>query len=168
MDGQMLLHLGEVLDFLRALWALDHALQRASKRMETMLGVTGPQRLALRIVGRFPGIAAGQLAEILHVHPSTLTGVLKRLERQDLMVRRADPRDRRRARLGLTAKGRKLAKNTEGTIEAAARAVLSELPRSKPRITMEVLGRLAETLARDRLRPRPSRRRSPRRAARAR
>src|SRR5438132_8459125 len=37
-------------------------------------------RLVMRIVGRFPGIAAGRVAQILHVHPSTLTGILKRSE----------------------------------------------------------------------------------------
>ena len=72
--------LGAVLDFMRLLWAVDHALQSASKRMESAFGMTSPQRLVVRIVGRFPGIAAGRVAEILHVHPSTLTGVLKRLE----------------------------------------------------------------------------------------
>src|SRR5206468_4578402 len=64
--------LGAVLDFMRLLWAVDHALQSASKRMEATFGVTGPQRLVVRIVGRFPGIAAGRVAQILHVHPSTL------------------------------------------------------------------------------------------------
>jgi hypothetical protein len=64
--------LGEALDFLRLIWAVDHGLHRASKRTETELGVTGPQRLVLRIVGRFPGIPAGHLAQLLHVHPSTL------------------------------------------------------------------------------------------------
>ena len=65
---------------LRLIWALDHALQRRSKRMEATLGVTGPQRLVIRIVGRFPGAPAGLLSEILHIHPSTLTGILKRLQ----------------------------------------------------------------------------------------
>src|SRR5439155_8811053 len=64
--------LGAVLDFMRLLWAVDHSLQSASKRMEAAYGITGPQRLVVRIVGRFPGIAAGRVAEILHVHPSTL------------------------------------------------------------------------------------------------
>ena len=49
------------------------------KRMEQRSGVTGPQRLVLRVVGLFPGISAGALARLLHVHPSTLTGVLHRL-----------------------------------------------------------------------------------------
>ena len=43
--------LGPTLDFLRLLWELDHALQRRSKRMARALGLTGPQRLVLRIVG---------------------------------------------------------------------------------------------------------------------
>ena len=68
--------LGDVLEFMRTLWALDHGLQLRSKRMERHLGITGPQRLVLRIVGRFPGISAGEVASIMEVHPSTLTGVL--------------------------------------------------------------------------------------------
>jgi hypothetical protein len=48
--------LGDVLDFMRLIWAVDHALQKASKRMKTAIGVTGPQRLVIQIVARFPGI----------------------------------------------------------------------------------------------------------------
>ena len=51
--------LDPVLDFLRLLWSIEHGLQRMSKRMEGELGITGPQRLVLRIVGRFPGLSAG-------------------------------------------------------------------------------------------------------------
>ena len=120
--------LGPVLEFMRALWALDHALQSASKRMETRLGVTAPQRLVVRIVGRFPGISAGEVAEILHVHPSTLTGMLKRLEARGIVTRRADPRDARRALLALTARGRELDRLRSGTVEAVVRRVLQRLP----------------------------------------
>src|SRR2546423_15115016 len=97
--------LGGVLDFLRLLWAVDHALQSASKRMESTHGITGPQRLVVRIVGRFPGIAAGRVAEILHVHPSTLTGILKRLEPRALLQRKSDPRDARPALFRLPPEG---------------------------------------------------------------
>src|SRR2546425_5569316 len=113
--------LGAVLDFMRLLWALDHALQSASKRMESNFGMTGPQRLVMRIVGRFPGIAAGRVAQILHVHPSTLTGILKRLEARGLLQRRADPRDARRALFILTPRGRKLDTVRTGIVEQAVR-----------------------------------------------
>src|SRR3982751_6069754 len=111
--------LGAVLDFMRLLWAVDHALQLASKRMEANFGMTGPQRLVVRIVGRFPGIAAGHVAEILHVHPSTLTGILKRLEARAIVPRKPDPRDARRALFALTPRGRKVDQLKTGTVELA-------------------------------------------------
>jgi DNA-binding MarR family transcriptional regulator len=137
--------LGAVLDFMRLLWAVDHALQSASKRMEATFGVTGPQRLVVRIVGRFPGIAAGRVAEILHVHPSTLTGILKRLEARGMLQRRSDPRDARRALFGLTAKGKKLDTLKTGTVEQAVRRVLTRSP-EKIIATQEVLAALSESL----------------------
>ncbi len=120
--------LGPVLEFMKQLWALDHGLQSMSKRMEARFGITGPQRLVVRIVGRFPGISAGALAEVLHVHPSTLTGVLRRLETRGMLLRRADPRDARRALFGLTPRGRKMDTLRTGTVEQAVRRVLLRLP----------------------------------------
>jgi DNA-binding MarR family transcriptional regulator len=137
--------LGAVLDFMRLLWAVDHSLQSASKRMESTFGITGPQRLVVRIVGRFPGISAGRVAEILHVHPSTLTGILKRLETRGVLQRRADPRDARRALFGLTPKGRKLDTVKTGTVEQATRRVLTRDPQ-KVAAAQEILAALAEEL----------------------
>lgn len=144
--------LGEVLDFLRWLWAVDHGLETTSKRMQAALGITGPQRLVLRLVGRFPGIRPGSLAEILHVHPSTVSGLVARLERRGLIERRSDPRDRRRFRLGLTHAGRHLDMPAAGTIEAAVEQVLATFPPSRVAAARDVLGALALALqeARDR------------------
>ncbi len=137
--------LGAVLDFMRMLWAVDHALQSTSKRMEATFGLTGPQRLVVRIVGRFPGIAAGRVADILHVHPSTLTGILKRLEGRGVLQRKPDARDARRALFMLTAKGRKLDVVRTGTVEQAVRRVLSKDP-DKVAAAQEVLAALSEEL----------------------
>lgn len=139
-------HLGEVLDFMRVLWALDHALQKASKRMTASLGVTGPQRLVIRIVARFPGITAGQVAELLHVHPSTLTGILKRLRRQRLVQRRSDPRDLRRAFLGITERGREIDAAGAGTVEAAVERVMSRTRRARLESVRRILMDLASAL----------------------
>jgi MarR family transcriptional regulator, organic hydroperoxide resistance regulator len=137
--------LGAVLDFMRLLWAVDHALQSASKRMEASFGLTGPQRLVVRIVGRFPGTPAGRVAQILHVHPSTLTGILKRLEARGVLQRKPDPRDARRALLMLTSKGRRLDSLRTGTVEQAVRRVLSTDP-GKVSAAQEVLATLSEEL----------------------
>src|SRR5260370_29293539 len=98
--------LDPVLDFLRLLWSVEHGLQRSSKRMESTVGITGPQRLVLRIVGKFPGLSAGELARIIHLHPSTITGILQRLASRGLLTRERDPRDTRRVRLRLKPRAR--------------------------------------------------------------
>jgi len=140
--------LGRVLDFMRLLWALDHGLQSTSKRMEATLGITGPQRLVLRIVGQFPGTSAGEVSSILHIHPSTLTGVLKRLQARGLIEREADPSDARRARLRLTAQGQMLNRTRSGTVEAAIRRVLAQVEPEKMQAVQEVLALLAEEVTR--------------------
>jgi DNA-binding MarR family transcriptional regulator len=138
--------LGPVLDFLRMLWAVDHGMNRISKRMEAEFGVTGPQRLAIRIIGRFPWITAGSLAGVLHVHPSTLTGILRRLELRGLLERRMDSNDARRALLGLTLQGKRCDARKLGTMEAIIEQVLSQCTREQIEATSVVLARIASAL----------------------
>jgi len=141
--------LGDVLDFMRLLWAVDHALEAASKRMESELGVTGPQRLVIRIIGQKANQTASQIATTLGKHPSTLTGVLARLLERGMITREADAEDRRRARFGLTAAGRKIDKLQKGTVEAAVRRALGRTTDAKVEGMREVLALLVEELERD-------------------
>jgi DNA-binding MarR family transcriptional regulator len=114
----------ETLQFMQRLWNLVHALDVASKRMARTIGVTGPQRLVLRIVGLEPGIRAASIASTLGMHPSTLTGILARLEHRKLIVRTTDQGDRRRAHFRLSAAGQKANAERKGTVEAAVRRAL--------------------------------------------
>src|SRR6185436_7651183 len=109
--------LDPVLDFMRLLWSVEHGLQRMSKRMESELGITGPQRLVLRVVGQFPGLSAGELAHIVQLHPSTITGILKRLVTRELLEREPHPEDSRRARLRLKPSGHAYTRTASGTVE---------------------------------------------------
>ena|SRR5687767_5012564 len=143
---QRFARLPDVLQFMRLLWAVVHGLDAASKRMAGTLGVTGPQRLVIRVVGLFPGVSAGDLARVLHVHPSTLTGVLRRLIAQGLLRRDGDRGDRRKAVLRLTARGRRIDGAQEGTIEAAVVRTLEGVSLRDRSATGRVLGKLAASL----------------------
>lgn len=138
--------LGPDLAFLRELWALDHALQKCSKRMARDLGVTGPQRLALRLVSRFPGLPAGRLARLLQLHPSTVSGVVKRLAVRGLLVRRVDGPDRRRSLLQVTPKGLALLSRGQSTIESAVQSALSGLRPLEVSMAIKAVGVVALSL----------------------
>ena len=118
--------LDPVLDFLRLLWSVEHGLQRISKRMETTIGITGPQRLVLRVVGQFPDVSAGELAHNVRLHPSTITGILRRLVERGLLERKRDPGDSRRARLRLKPAALFFTRTSSGTVEHAVTMVLEK------------------------------------------
>jgi DNA-binding MarR family transcriptional regulator len=134
------------LHFMQLLWELHHNLQARSKSMESTHGVTGPQRLVLRLVGRFPELSAGELADVLHLHPSTLTGILRRLEEHGLLQRKPDPNDGRRALLKLTSAGKRIDSKRSGTVEAAVRQALARLDDSDRDAAERAIGYLIETL----------------------
>lgn len=139
---------GETLQFMQRLWELVHALAVRSKRMGRTLGVTGPQRLVIRVVGQSPGATASEISDILGLHPSTLTGVLARLEKQGMIQRRADRADRRRARFRLTSVGRRVDRERKGTVEAAVRRAMGRADPAMIEHTEQLLALLVTELTR--------------------
>lgn len=137
------------LAFLRLLWAVDHGLRSISKRMQATIGMTGPQRLVLRILGRTPGVMPSELAELLHLDRGTVTGVLDRLAAQQLLIRRPHPEDGRSVLVELSDRGKLLDRATAGTVEACVRRTLASLPRNKVDAAIEVLEALAKELTRE-------------------
>jgi DNA-binding MarR family transcriptional regulator len=90
----------------RSLHRIFKAVDTFSRRALRAFGVSGPQIWALRTLGEAGTLTAGELAERMHLHPSTVTGILQRLEERKLVARRRDDRDRRVSRLQITARGR--------------------------------------------------------------
>lgn len=136
----------EPLEFLSLVWAIDHQLQVASKRMHARIGVTGPQRVAIRVIGAHPGIGPSEVAKALHIHPSTLTGILRRLELNGFVHREGHAVDRRRALLHLTAEGSRINAISEGTIESAVSMTLAGRSPESIGAATELLEALAATL----------------------
>ncbi len=116
--------------------------------MMQSIGVTGPQRLVIRLVGQKPGQTASDIAAMLGKHPSTLTGVLARLEERKVIVREVDPTDRRRARFKLTPAGKKIDRERRGTVEAATRRALGRVKPADVATTLDLVAKLVEELER--------------------
>ena len=134
------------LDFMRLLWNIEHGLQSRSKWMATTLGITAPQRLVLRILRDRPGLSATELARILHLHPSTLTGILQRLVNKGLLQRTRDPHDRRRVRLQALAAAQRFMIPSSATVESAVNRALASMPPHRVRHARNVLIAVADRL----------------------
>src|ERR1044071_3144260 len=118
-------------------------------RMARELGVTGPQRLVIRVVGRSPASSASDISLTLGMHPSTLTGILHRLEQQGVLERKADAADRRRMRFRLTRKGIAIDRERKGTVEAAVRRALTHAGNLTVQRTLEMFEILTAELGRE-------------------
>nr|WP_320133089.1 MarR family transcriptional regulator [uncultured Holophaga sp.] len=81
------------------------ALDNYSRAVEKHFNLTGPQLWALWEVGQHGSCALKELAERMKLDPSTVVGVVDRLEAKGLLCRQPDPKDRRRISLVLTAGG---------------------------------------------------------------
>lgn len=108
------------------------------------LGLTMTQLRVLFILRANPGLTAGALAEHLSVTPPTLTRIMDRLVRHNLVEREVDAEDRRCVRHNLTDKG--LA--TVDEMERTGRAVIYDVLRRLTPVQLErVVLALRELLA---------------------
>jgi DNA-binding MarR family transcriptional regulator len=135
-----------VLEVMQTLWALAHALEARSKWMHRNLGVTGPQRLLIRVIGETPGCSPGEAARKLTLNPGTASRLAAGLERAGLVRREDDQADGRRRRLILTRRGEAVNRHHQGTVEAAAREALASATPGEARMARKFIRRLTESL----------------------
>jgi DNA-binding MarR family transcriptional regulator len=85
-------------------------------------GVTGPQIWALKTIEGARMLSMGDLAHGMHLHMSTVTGIIDRLEAAGLVTRERSSSDARVMELRLTPKGKGiLAKSPEPPRSKVAR-----------------------------------------------
>ncbi len=89
--------------------------------------ITESQAELLRLVGRRPGISVREAAHELGLAPNTASTLVTRLTTDELLVRTADPDDRRIGRLRLTESAQHLADQTRAARRAALAHVLDRL-----------------------------------------
>jgi DNA-binding MarR family transcriptional regulator len=117
-------------------------------------GVTGPQVWALRAIGQENVASMSGLAQHMHLHMSTVSGIIDRLEAARLVTRERSETDARVMELRLTPKGRAiLAKAPEPPRSKAARG-LQRLAAKELKLVRNALLLLGQAMDLD-LGPRP-------------
>jgi homoprotocatechuate degradation regulator HpaR len=98
----------------------------------------------LRVLGEHGAVETGRVAREAFILGPSLTGVLARMERDNLIARSRDPEDQRRTVVEATAHGMKLVKKLSSSIEAHYQWLEQSL--GKTRLT-QLYGLLDELIA---------------------
>lgn len=94
-----------------ALYSASNAVNRSYKPHLSKLGLTYPQYITLVALWEEDGVSVGELCGKLTTETSTMTPLLKRLEKQGRIKRIRDKSDERKVIIHLTKEGRMLEKN---------------------------------------------------------
>jgi DNA-binding MarR family transcriptional regulator len=104
-----------------------HRLQDLHAESSRPLGLT-PQQAHLLCVLLGGPLGMTELSRILSIERSSLTSMVDRLERRDLVARTANPTDRRASQIELTADGRSLAHDAHDAVVARIETLIADLP----------------------------------------
>jgi len=107
---------------------LVRTVQSGMQNIDASHGLSGSQLWVLWQLSTQPGLRVSELAEAQHIHPSTASNLLDKLERHGLVRRERSDTDNRVVRLYLTDPGLELAKNIPGPMQGRLRRALQALP----------------------------------------
>jgi DNA-binding MarR family transcriptional regulator len=124
----------------------SHNLMLAEIRRRLADECTMPRFDLLANLHREDGQTLAALSRTMLVTAGNLTGLVDRAQRDGMVERRADPRDKRLARAYLTAKGRALIESLIPTHAEHVGELLSSLDASDRRELRRMLGKLRESL----------------------
>jgi MarR family transcriptional regulator, lower aerobic nicotinate degradation pathway regulator len=117
------------------------------------LGITAPQWAALRALHEYPGIEQIKLSELIAYDPSTIGGLVDRLESKGLVGRSSDATDRRLKRLNLTPAGRRFFETHRDDVRAVTNRFVAHLSHDEVEQLTKLLGRLLDDDAEEQRQP---------------
>ena len=91
-----------------ALRKIIQAIDLNSKQLVKRVGLTGPQLIILQYISSAKRISVGEVAKNVSLSQGTVTGILERMEKRNLVRRERGRRDKRRVMVQVTDTGKAL------------------------------------------------------------
>lgn len=93
-------------ELLTALRKITRAIDLYSKKLAKETGLTAPQLIVLREVHKIGRVKPSEIARQVHLSQATVTTIIDRLVKADLVTRERSQSDRRSVKIALTDQGR--------------------------------------------------------------
>ena len=130
------------LRILQALRRIIRAVDLHSRKLSAQHKITGPQLVCLLSVQEHEPVTPSAIARHVHLSPSTVVGVLDRLEAKGLVRRARDLKDRRLVQVSLTEQGKALVANAPSPLQETLAEQMNHLPDAELATIAESLDRI--------------------------
>lgn len=134
---------------LLALRQVIRAVDLHSRWMLSQYHITGPQLITLLTIEKEAPVTASAIASHILLSPSTVIGILDRLESKGLIQRDRDLKDRRMIWISLTEQGKIVAANAPSTLQDTLAEAIVRLPETEVLKIVESLERIVELMQMD-------------------
>jgi len=138
-----------------ALRRIVHATRLHSRQLAAERQVTGPQLVCLQVLSEEGSLTSRRLAQHVHLDPSTMVGIVDRLESKGFLLRERSSRDRRAVLLNLTEAGAALVKQAPSPLQALLAGKLRRLSIEERRQLAENVERIVRLMEADDVPPTP-------------
>ena len=108
------------------IYSVSRLITKAYKPFLDKMGITYPQYLVLMVLWENDGLSINQITEKLLLNTNTLSPLLKRMEKLELLERNRSSQDERSVIIQLTKKGRQLKKQAMPIPEQLVKSLLCE------------------------------------------
>lgn len=118
--------------------------RRLTKEMARRADLTGPQLTVVKLLEQIGDLSLSELSERIRAQNSTVTGIIDRMVRENLVTRERSKEDRRVVYIRLTTKGKKLAEEIPIEPMEIFRGALETLTAGEVRDLVKILGKVAK------------------------
>ncbi len=137
---------GAISEIMQSVRRIFKAIQDYSHEVSSKFGITGPQLWALKTISQNGSLSLRDLSERMYLHPSTITGVVDRLEKKGYVTRKRDQVDRRVIYVELTADGRKLVRKAPNPAQGKMIYGLKNLKEKELNLIYDSVQKLVEIM----------------------
>lgn len=115
------------LKILQSLRKIIRSVDIHSRKLSMQHDITAPQLIALLAVAEYGPLTIASISKEVHLSPSTLVGIIDRLEAKGYAIRERSAEDRRQVMISITKEGRAFTKQAPSPLQETLAEALSKL-----------------------------------------
>lgn len=131
---------------LKSLRRIIRALDLYSRKLKGVYGLTVPQLVCLTAIAKGGPMSSIELSQQVQLSPSTIVGILDRLQKMGLIMRERSITDRRLVMLTASDHGNEVITGAPSPLQDSLTNALKNLPASEQETIARSLGRIVELM----------------------